>query len=418
MSRLKAVLVICLIIAVVPHASANQVNGVAAYQALSVEQFLAVLYTRSPVIEPEALLAKDTPARMEIRVTTKRLSQRRFMTMWLESITVNNPSAAVEAHLASLTKFNKMFKGRLVDGDRIVFDYRPAIGMEVSVNGVTLGIIESGDFFRLILACWIGEVPISSNLKVNLLNPVGIDSEMLARFNAVTPALERREEIVAWTEVKAAESAPKASVQQASASNVKVETKAAAPSAAPKKITPPVDAPKPEVKPVEKVAQSKPVATPKVAEPKVVARATEVVAPPVKAAPVVKQEPKAPAPEKVSETVVELESDDETMEGLDEGGLLVRQQYYDQLAKHLIQQQSIPRQAFQRRLEDEVRVYLTVDRNGNVLSAELEGESKYKMFNQQALEAVEKAEVFPAMPEEISGETFSFSVLLNYRLPI
>lgn len=104
--------------------NANQVNGVAAYHALSVEQFLTVLYTSSPTIEAAPLLEKDTPARMEIRVTTKRLSQRRFVTMWLESMTVSNTSDVVEAQLESLAQFNKMFKGRFIDGDRIVFDYR------------------------------------------------------------------------------------------------------------------------------------------------------------------------------------------------------------------------------------------------------------------------------------------------------
>ncbi|MDO6424348.1 TonB family protein [Saccharophagus degradans] len=404
--------------------NANQVNGVAAYHALSVEQFLTVLYTSSPTIEAAPLLEKDTPARMEIRVTTKRLSQRRFVTMWLESMTVSNTSDVVEAQLESLAQFNKMFKGRFIDGDRIVFDYRPGRGMEVSVNGVALGVIKSGDFFRLLLACWVGEVPISSNLKASLLSPAAIDKDLLARFNAVTPSADRREEIVAWTKVPAKpepveQVQPKAEVVKAAPVKAPVQT-----TAAPKKAPAAVEQPKP----AEKVAE-KPVATqtvevvkqeekkqlePKQVEPKAVELPKQVAEPPKQ----VVAAPKVVAPVAIAETVVELESDDETMEGLDAGGLLVRQKYYDQLSKHLIQQQSIPRQAFQRRLEDEVRVYLTIDRSGTVMAAELETESKYKMFNQQALEAIEKAGVFPSMPEEISGDTFSFSVLLNYRLPI
>lgn len=251
-SCIPFVMVALLIIGASTSANANQVNGVAAYHALSVEQFLAVLYTGSPTIEAAPLLEKDMPARMEIRVTTKRLSQRRFVTMWLESMTVSNTSEVVEAQLESLTQFNKMFKGRFIDGDRIVFDYRPDRGMEVSVNGVALGVIKSGDFFRLLLACWVGEVPISSNLKASLLSPATIDKGMLARFNAVTPSADRREEIVAWTKVQAKpepveQVQPKTEVVKAAPFKAPVQTPVVA-----KKAPAPVEQPKPAEKIVEK----------------------------------------------------------------------------------------------------------------------------------------------------------------------
>lgn len=443
-------------------ALANRINGVASYQALNVEQFIAMLYTSTPTASAADLLENDTAARMEIRVTRRYISQRRFMTMWLESITVNNRSEAVQKQMESLSAFNQMFKGRLLAGDRVVFEYTPSTGMEVTLNGVRLGNIPEGDFFRMLLACWIGDVPLSSDLKMALLAPENVDQEVLGRFNVITPNAERRDAIVAWWKPNSSSTGATASAPVAAKPTPKpkiepkVEPKIAPTVAPTPAVAKTVEKTAPVVKAaVEKVASADVKEEVKTKAPKpAAAKSTEASlketnlneaklteAKPEKAvAPVqVESQPEATESDNPAEKssqpkggksiLAQLnpqgatgfddeDEENETMGALDVGGLMVRQQYYEALSKHLIQYQKTPRQAYQRKLEDEVRVYITIDRRGTVMSVELERESKYKMFNKQALEAVEKAQPFPEIPAEISGDTFSFSVLLAYRLPI
>jgi len=97
--------------------------------------------------------------------------------------------------------------------------------------------------------------------------------------------------------------------------------------------------------------------------------------------------------------------------------LQAQQEYYVQLSNQILKYQALPRQAFQRRLEGDVRVLIKIHRDGKLKSLELAHDSKHKLLNQQALDAVAEAAPFPPVPASLSGEEFAFSVPMNYRLP-
>ena len=135
-------------------------------------------------------------------------------------------------------------------------------------------------------------------------------------------------------------------------------------------ITPPVEAPAPNVIAVEPKPNTAPVT---------------VVAPPAPPAPQV-----VAAPERSQAEV------DDALGAY--GNLLGRA-----IAKH----KQYPRIAQTRGWEGDVLLDLKLDGNGKVLSATIRQGSGYEALDKQALEMVRKASPFPAPPEALRNRTFN-----------
>ncbi len=55
------------------------------------------------------------------------------------------------------------------EGDIITLDYLPASGTKITVNGTSRGTVPGGGFNRAILGIWLGDKPISDDLKKDML---------------------------------------------------------------------------------------------------------------------------------------------------------------------------------------------------------------------------------------------------------
>ena len=54
-------------------------------------------------------------------------------------------------------------------GDQIWLDYLPGKGTRVSINGKTAGTVPGDDFYPSLLRVWLGESPVTSDLKKAML---------------------------------------------------------------------------------------------------------------------------------------------------------------------------------------------------------------------------------------------------------
>ena len=374
-------------------ASAKYVNGVGSYHALGREQYIAKLSLATPSTESKPLLLQDLPATMELRVATKRIPQRRFVSMWIEAITVNSDSAMVQQHMQELLSFNQLFKGSLYEGDQLVIDYQPQAGMRVILNDVALGEITSGSFFRLLLASWIGPVPISSSFRNQMLSPYAQDETLTQRFSRLSPSQLRASDVAAWNK-PAQQQEPTPPVQATSKVAQPVSTQPQQLTAVQSSIVSTTDQHKPE-----KTKTPRPVAQVK-AQSETVVAAT----------------PNTTEVQQTNDKSLTTKAED-ALFTLSEETLQAQQEYYVQLSNQILKYQALPRQAFQRRLEGDVRVLIKIHRDGKLKSLELAHDSKHKLLNQQALDAVAEAAPFPPVPASLSGEEFAFSVPMNYRLP-
>ena len=75
-----------------------------------------------------------------------------------------------------------------------------------------------------------------------------------------------------------------------------------------------------------------------------------------------------------------------------------------------------PNRAADKNQQGTVRIGVTINRSGKLVSAITTQESKYRLLNQAALKAVKKAAPFPELPEEMKADSFEVNLPITFRL--
>lgn len=362
-------------------------NGVAIHEELGKEQFIAGLYTSTLSSSPNEILISREDKQIQVRVLAKRFSSRRFKRMWIEGMAINASPTELEKHAKNMATFTNMLKLKLTSGDIFAVN-RSSEVVTVTLNGSTLGELDDPQFFDLLLRTWIGPVPLSSEFRSALLARGEIAPAPLARFEGTRPSDER----IATVEAALAQLRQPNQV-----------------AAAPKKVTP---GPKPVVTaPKPKIEQ--PIAK----EPKVAVSAPTLAIP----EPEVKKE--EPKPEPVKEVALAPQEeildesifDDDDVEFTAES-LLVEQLYISRLKRHSHKFLRYPERAWERNKEGNVRVSVTINRSGKVQEVTMLEEADYSPLNKEAVKATKRASPFPAMPDDVNGEDFSFTIPIVFKI--
>lgn len=366
-------------------------NGIAVHQELGQEVFIGALFSESLSNDADTLINNSQPMRMELKIVAPDgLTTRRFSRMWIEGMAVNSKADVLTAQADNMVKFDGLFKGRFVKNDFISFANHPGRGVDIAVNGVLLGNIKDNAFFSMLLSTWIGKIPLSSEYRDSLLKVGDVDASLRSRFTAITPTAARTAEVKEWTGVMVAVEETKSSV----ASSSKASTAAAkAATAATAAVVAKPELPKLDVPAIEKPALDVPAPT----------------APAEKAAPAATAA--APA------TADKADEEDEEGPALTAQSLLARQFYVSDAIKKIRSKTKYPQRALDRSQAGNVRVSVVIDREGNILNSDLLESSKFDLLNKEAIEAVKRSAPFPALPEEVSGARFEFTVPIRWTLP-
>mgnify|MGYP003576176395 CR=1 FL=1 len=335
-------------------------NGIGVQQELGQEVFIGALYAESLSNNADTLISTNQPARMELKIASAEgMTTRRFSRMWIEGMAINSKADVLTAQADNMVKFDSLFKGRFLKDDHIVFANTPDRGVNVSVNGVLLGNIKDNLFFSMLLSTWIGKIPLSSDYRDSLLKVGDVNATLRTRFDGIKPNAARVAEINTWSGAGAQVAAVKSS---AAASKASSSTPAAE-------------------KPVAAVAApvAKPVVTPA-------------------------------APVKVVE-------EDDDGSALTAQSLLARQFYVSDAIKKIRSKTKYPQRALDRGQAGNVRVGIVIDRQGNIISTNVLENSKFDLLNKEAIDAIKRSAPFPALPTEITGARFEFSVPMRWTLP-
>lgn len=392
--------------------SQAQVNHYSALIQANQPQFAARLETPGQP-DAAALLGRTPAATMEYRIISERISNRRFFKLLADAIAVNSDATLLAKNAGYISRSRSALPTELQPNDSLVFQFDGTSQVTLSLNGSQLASYPAPDFFRMLVATWVGEVPISSRFKRQILGQESASEEIQALYDSTQVSAQRRQEVAALVSAATAVvAAPKAA-----------EVVAPAAKAAPKPEPKPQVAKAPEPKPVPKVAAPvaktepapktapKPAPTPK-AEPQAAKAAPAVAAP---AAAVVAA---VPAAAKTPVETAKVAPQPELTEEEEATRLLVRQEYLKGLNREINTHKHIPQRAFTRRAEGSVRLALALDKNGRLLKVEIVEPSKHNMFNEQALEAVGNAQPFSPPPSILEADPFEFETTLYYDLPL
>lgn len=352
--------------------------------------FMAGLYTNAPTQNANDVLNSTGDKKMEVRVTGDKLSTRRFKRMWIEGMAINSSSSELSSQAEDMANFSNMLKLKLAHGD-IFTIAKNSTTITVSLNSVEIGKINNPTFFNVLVRTWIGNVPLSSTFRDNLLAGGNVSPEKLAQFKALQPTPSR---------VAIVQEAMKIVRENEEEKDEKTETIGAA-----TVVTPPLAVATNDVTTDKKDTKPKATPTP-TPTPK---KSTPTPKPEKKNTPDVLDTPQQAV---LDESIFEEEDDTEfTAEKL-----LIEQLYYSRLANYTQKYARYPRVARERGTEGTILLRVTINREGKVTSSEVLEQTDSYSLNNEAKKAVKRANPYPAVPDEIQGDEFSFTFRLTFSL--
>jgi len=129
------------------------------------------LYMAEKGHNADAIFADAKPKRIFMHIVIEDAATERFMMGFRKGVEENYSEAEVAALRERMAMFEQMFSPikTVKRGDVIIFDSLPGEGTRVTLNGSELGRIGGDDFYRALLAIWIGGKPVNDDLKKELL---------------------------------------------------------------------------------------------------------------------------------------------------------------------------------------------------------------------------------------------------------
>ena len=143
-------------------------NGAGIRKKFFMDIYIGALYLESQTTEAKAILQGTGAASVMMHFLYSEVSKDKITDGWTDGLEKNTSHTKMQALKESLTTFNKLFR-TVRKGDVIRIDYLPDNGTQVRINGEWRGTVEGNDFFRSLLAVWLGEKPVTKSLRESML---------------------------------------------------------------------------------------------------------------------------------------------------------------------------------------------------------------------------------------------------------
>jgi len=145
-----------------------QLNGMGYRTKFVFDIYVGGLYTESKVKSRDAVQALKGPKRVVMHMVYDEVEHKKITDGWTDGFEENNSDEQLQKLQTRLKTFNSYFPDLKKD-DVLLFDYIPATGTRVTINGAVKGVIEGADFYSALLDVWLGEEPADDDLKDAML---------------------------------------------------------------------------------------------------------------------------------------------------------------------------------------------------------------------------------------------------------
>lgn len=146
-------------------------NGLGLRAAYIFKAFVAALYLPEKTAEPQQILSRDMPRRLQLRMLMS-IDSGEIKKALVRGMQKNVSEAEWAALQARAEAFSRTIDtiGVAREGDTITLDYLPGQGLLLAVNEVPRGTAIAGaDFYQALLGIFVGERPVDTRLKKGLL---------------------------------------------------------------------------------------------------------------------------------------------------------------------------------------------------------------------------------------------------------
>jgi len=148
-----------------------ELNGAGLRGFLFFRMYVAGLYLDGRKASADAVFADNGAKRIALHVVTDNDEPAHFQKGFRKGFEQNLGAEQLTPLQQRMEAFIHLFDGvkEVKKGDEIDLDWQPDGGTHVIFNGAELGQVAGEDFYRALLAIWLGEKPVSSDVKKGML---------------------------------------------------------------------------------------------------------------------------------------------------------------------------------------------------------------------------------------------------------
>ena len=357
------------------------VIGMGEYSNLGESIYIGAVYV--PILDVR--IEPGSSKRMEMRITTEGLSARRFTRMWMDAVTLGTNRDQRNLLAEQIQQFSRTFQENLQRGDQITFDYMASQDRTlISFNGVTAATIGGGDFYQVLLNAWVGQTPVSGELKAGVLGKqADSEKERIGNEFAMLTYSDARMRMIAdfyappppEPETSPEDEQPVADVVDEAAAE---EARLA------------------EIARQEEEAR--------LAEEERIRQAEEAAR--LEAERIARAEQEALEEQRRREEEARIEAEQ----------LQLSNAYRSELVAWLREYIEYPLRAYERRQTGKVELEIVSNRTGEIIGQTIVLSSGNSLLDGAALEMLKKGAPLPAMPEALQGDSYSFIMPINFTL--
>ncbi len=149
-------------------------NGAGIRSKFFFKIYVGALYLPKKQNNAEAILKSAQANRVLMHFLYDKVEKKKLVDAWVDGFEENVSSDVFSALKDRLKKFNEMFSD-VYKGDVVLLDYIPQKGTRVTIKNKVKGIIEGADFNRALLSVWLGDEPVTDELKDAMLGIIEED---------------------------------------------------------------------------------------------------------------------------------------------------------------------------------------------------------------------------------------------------
>ncbi len=152
-----------------PNGDKLLLNGAGLRERLWIDVYVGSLYLPSTSEDIAEIYANQGPYRIQLDFIYKKVSRDNLIEAWDEGFRKNQTAETLQALQADLDRLYAIFDRDAVAGDQFIFDYAPATGVTIIINGEAVDSITGNRFKSALLDIWLGNEPADSDLKRGMI---------------------------------------------------------------------------------------------------------------------------------------------------------------------------------------------------------------------------------------------------------
>lgn len=145
-----------------------RLNGAGVRYKFFFKIYVAELYMEHPAGDAEKVIADQGQKKVIMHFVYSEVGKDKLVEGWDEGFHANLSPEQFAALQERIKRFNAMFD-TVKSGDEISLDYIPGQGTQVTIRGQVQGAVAGKDFNDALLSIWLGQEPVSDELRKELL---------------------------------------------------------------------------------------------------------------------------------------------------------------------------------------------------------------------------------------------------------